>query len=69
MKKIIFVILCLSFALTNPAQAKKKTETAPLTGVVQDVQAATLENGSEEIQKPKKHKAVKHKKSHKAKKQ
>ena len=69
MKKLFFAILCLSFVFTNPAQAKKKAQDMPLTGVVQDVRAATLEDGNEETHKPKKHKAAKHKKSHKAKKQ
>ena len=68
MKRLFFVIVCLSFVLTSSAQAKKKAD-IPLTGVVQEVRAATLEDGNEETHKPKKHKVAKHKKNKKVKKQ
>lgn len=66
MKKLIIAFLS-TILLLNTVQAKEKTDAVPITGVIEKVSVATLENTSNES--PKKRKATKKaKKNHKTKK-
>lgn len=67
MKKIILVILSMTLFL-SPAYAKKKSDSAPLTAGIQEVQAATLGDGENDKPKKKKKATKKAKKAKKAKK-
>ena len=68
MNKLIIAFLSVAL-LFNPAYAKKKAHSMPLTAGIQEAQAATLEDSEDEKPKVKKKASKKVKKSKKVKRQ
>ena len=68
MNKLIIAFLSMAL-LFNPAYAKKKAHTMPLSAGIQEAQAATLEDSEDDKPKTKKKASKKTKKTKKAKRQ